>query len=56
MMGKPIVKIEVRQCQHLLKRVYKQEGKPCPQCGTSVEVVDYQNRKVYYCPTCQKEG
>ena len=36
--------------------VYKQEGKPCPQCGTSVEVVDYQNRKVYYCPTCQKEG
>lgn len=39
MMGKPIVKIEVRQCQHLLKRVYKQDGEYriiCMTCDCDV--------------------
>jgi endonuclease-8 len=33
---------------------YKQEGKPCPQCGTLIELVEFQSRNVFYCPSCQK--
>jgi endonuclease-8 len=33
---------------------YKQEGKPCASCGSIIELVEYQGRNMYFCPTCQK--
>ena len=32
----------------------RQEGKPCPECGTSIEKQQYLGGAIYYCPSCQK--
>jgi formamidopyrimidine-DNA glycosylase len=37
-------------------RVHNRLGEPCPQCGTPIERVDYEEHTVYYCPTCQTGG
>ena len=36
--------------------VHKRLGEPCPQCGTPIARVDYEEHTVYYCPTCQTGG
>lgn len=33
--------------------VYKRGGQPCRRCGTSVELTEVANRKVWWCPSCQ---
>jgi formamidopyrimidine-DNA glycosylase len=35
-------------------RVYKQEGKPCPRCGTAIERKVIAQRSAHFCPGCQK--
>lgn len=33
--------------------VYKREGLPCRNCGTTIALETMQQRKLYWCPTCQ---
>ena len=37
-------------------RVHKRLGEPCPQCGTAIARVDYEEHTIYYCPSCQTGG
>jgi formamidopyrimidine-DNA glycosylase len=37
-------------------RVHNRLGEPCPQCGTPLARVDYEEHTVYYCPACQTGG
>ncbi|MFC4224550.1 zinc finger domain-containing protein [Lysinibacter cavernae] len=34
--------------------VYKREGLPCRRCGTNIVLEEMANRKLYWCPTCQR--
>jgi formamidopyrimidine-DNA glycosylase len=34
-------------------RVYHQDGKPCPRCGTLIERMVIAQRSAHYCPMCQ---
>ncbi|WP_028050259.1 bifunctional DNA-formamidopyrimidine glycosylase/DNA-(apurinic or apyrimidinic site) lyase [Cellulomonas sp. URHD0024] len=34
-------------------KVYGQEGRPCPRCGTPVRRDEFMNRSSYSCPHCQ---
>jgi formamidopyrimidine-DNA glycosylase len=36
--------------------VHNRLGEPCPQCGTPIARVDYEEHTVFYCPTCQTGG
>jgi formamidopyrimidine-DNA glycosylase len=36
--------------------VHDRLGKECPQCGTRIERVDFEEHTIYYCPTCQTGG
>jgi formamidopyrimidine-DNA glycosylase len=35
-------------------RVYHQQGKPCPRCGTPIERIVVAQRSTHFCPNCQK--
>jgi formamidopyrimidine-DNA glycosylase len=37
-------------------QVHNRLGEPCPQCGTPIARVDYEEHTVYYCPNCQTGG
>jgi formamidopyrimidine-DNA glycosylase len=37
-------------------RVHAHQGEPCPQCGTLLEAVFYEDYVMTYCPTDQTEG
>jgi formamidopyrimidine-DNA glycosylase len=37
-------------------RVHNRLAEPCPQCGTPLARVDYEEHTVYYCPSCQTGG
>jgi formamidopyrimidine-DNA glycosylase len=37
-------------------RVHDRLAEPCPVCGTPIARVDYEERTIYYCPTCQTGG
>jgi formamidopyrimidine-DNA glycosylase len=37
-------------------RVHRRLGEPCPQCGTPLAQVDYEEHTVFYCPECQTSG
>jgi formamidopyrimidine-DNA glycosylase len=37
-------------------RVHNRLGKPCPNCGTPIARVDYEEHTIFYCPTCQTGG
>ena len=34
-------------------RVYDQEGKPCPRCGTTIQKMIIGQRGTHFCPKCQ---
>ena len=36
--------------------VHNRLGKECPQCGTHIERVDFEEHTIYYCPSCQTGG
>lgn len=38
---------------HNMHQVYKQEGSPCPRCGTPIEKKQIGPRVGRYCPACQ---
>lgn len=37
-------------------RVHNRLGEPCPQCGTPIARVDFEEHTIFYCPRCQTEG
>jgi formamidopyrimidine-DNA glycosylase len=37
-------------------RIHDRLGEPCPDCGTSIARVDFEEHTIYYCPECQTEG
>jgi formamidopyrimidine-DNA glycosylase len=37
-------------------RIHNRLGEPCPNCGTSIARVDFDEHTIYYCPSCQTEG
>src|SRR6478736_6383108 len=37
-------------------RVHNRLGEPCPDCGTPIARVDYEEHTIYYCPRCQTDG
>jgi formamidopyrimidine-DNA glycosylase len=37
-------------------RVHNRLGEPCPQCGTPIARVDFEEHTIYYCPACQTHG
>ena len=37
-------------------RVHDRLGEPCPQCGTPIARVDFEEHTIYYCPACQTGG
>ena len=37
--------------QRVLER--SKVGKPCPECGTRIEKIQYLGGASYYCPRCQ---
>jgi formamidopyrimidine-DNA glycosylase len=36
--------------------VHNRLGEPCPQCGTVIGRVDFEEHTIYYCPSCQTGG
>jgi len=36
--------------------VHNRLGEPCPQCGTPIARVDFEEHTIYYCPHCQTGG
>lgn len=34
--------------------VYKREGEPCPDCGTTIEKISVGQRGTHFCPYCQE--
>jgi formamidopyrimidine-DNA glycosylase len=36
--------------------IHNRLGEPCPECGTPIARVDYEEHTVYYCPSCQTSG
>ncbi len=36
--------------------VHNRLGEPCPQCGTPIARVDFEEHTIYYCPGCQTGG
>jgi formamidopyrimidine-DNA glycosylase len=37
-------------------RIHHRLGEPCPDCGTPIARVDYEEHTIYYCPRCQTSG
>ena len=37
-------------------RVHDRLGEPCPNCGTPLARVDFEEHTIYYCPECQTGG
>jgi formamidopyrimidine-DNA glycosylase len=37
-------------------RVHNRLGEPCPNCGTPIERVDFDEHTIFYCPSCQTGG
>ena len=37
-------------------RVHNRLGEPCPQCGTPLARVDFEEHTIFYCPSCQTDG
>ena len=36
--------------------VHNRLGEDCPQCGTQIARVDFEEHTIYYCPSCQTGG
>jgi formamidopyrimidine-DNA glycosylase len=37
-------------------RIHNRLGQPCPDCGTAIARIDFEEHTIYYCPSCQTEG
>jgi formamidopyrimidine-DNA glycosylase len=36
--------------------IHNRLAEPCPQCGTPIARVDFEEHTIYYCPSCQTGG
>jgi formamidopyrimidine-DNA glycosylase len=36
--------------------IHNRLGEPCPQCGTPIARVDFEEHTIFYCPSCQTGG
>jgi formamidopyrimidine-DNA glycosylase len=36
--------------------IHHRLGEPCPQCGTPIARVDFEEHTIFYCPSCQTGG
>ena len=36
--------------------IHNHLAEPCPQCGTPIAQVDFEEHTIYYCPSCQTGG
>jgi formamidopyrimidine-DNA glycosylase len=36
--------------------IHNRLGEPCPQCGTPISRVDFEEHTIFYCPSCQTGG
>lgn len=36
-------------------RVYDREGEPCPRCGAPIRLEHLASRKMFFCPSCQRD-
>jgi formamidopyrimidine-DNA glycosylase len=34
-------------------RIHNRLGEPCPECGTPIERIDFEEHTIFYCPHCQ---
>jgi formamidopyrimidine-DNA glycosylase len=41
---------------HKAYRIHNRLGEPCPECGTPIARVDFEEHTIFYCPSCQTEG
>jgi formamidopyrimidine-DNA glycosylase len=37
-------------------RIHNRLGEPCPDCGTPIARVDFEEHTIFYCPFCQTQG
>ncbi len=37
-------------------RIHDRLAQPCPECGTPIARVDFEEHTIYYCPHCQTNG
>ncbi len=37
-------------------RIHDRLGQPCPECGTPIARIDFEEHTIYYCPACQTGG
>jgi formamidopyrimidine-DNA glycosylase len=37
-------------------RIHNRLGEPCPECGTPIARVDFDEHTIFYCPSCQTQG
>jgi formamidopyrimidine-DNA glycosylase len=37
-------------------RIHNRLGEPCPDCGTTIARIDFEEHTIYYCPGCQTGG
>jgi formamidopyrimidine-DNA glycosylase len=37
-------------------RIHDHLGQPCPDCGTPIARIDFDEHTIYYCPACQTQG
>ncbi len=37
-------------------RIHDRLGQPCPNCGTAIARVDFEEHTIFYCPECQTGG
>jgi formamidopyrimidine-DNA glycosylase len=51
-----VIKIPIPDKLPMPLRVHRQNGEPCPRCGTRLEAVFYEDYVMCYCPTCQTDG
>ncbi len=51
-----VVKLPIPDRLPLPLEVHRQEGKPCPRCGTTLEAVHYESYVMAYCPQDQTDG
>ena len=47
---------EQRKGDSVVYLVHDRLGEPCPQCGTPIARVDFEEHTIYYCPSCQTGG
>jgi hypothetical protein len=54
--GEEVVRLPIPDKLPLPLQVHRHHGEPCPRCGTTLEVVHYEDYGRSYCPAEQTGG